>query len=60
MACMTPEEVLLIKIFDSKRDGRARRVPHSAFVDPRTVHDNRPRKSIEVRCLVFWENEDAH
>ena len=31
---MEPGEVLLIKCFDSKEDGRARRVPHTAFEDP--------------------------
>ncbi len=54
---MTPEEVLLIKCFDSKTDGGvARRVPHSAFTDPRT-RDEMTRESIEVRCLVFYEDE---
>ena len=57
---LSPEDVMLIKIFDSKKDGRARRVPHSAFVHPRTEHAvSMPRESIEVRCFVFWENEDA-
>jgi len=48
----TPEEVLLIKCFDSKTDGRARRVPHSAFVDEER-EGFAPRESIEVRALVF-------
>ncbi|KAI1343479.1 hypothetical protein F5Y15DRAFT_234577 [Xylariaceae sp. FL0016] len=48
-----PDEVLLIKCFDSKTDGRARRVPHSAFVDPRDGVEGPARESIEVRCLVF-------
>ncbi|KAF9889369.1 hypothetical protein FE257_007479 [Aspergillus nanangensis] len=48
----TPDLVTLIKCFDSKTDGRARRVPHSAFVDPDTEHEE-PRESIEVRTLVF-------
>jgi len=48
----TPEEVLLIKCFDSEEDGRARRVPHSAFVDPEREGEA-PRESIEVRALVF-------
>lgn len=53
---MTPNETLLIKCFDSKKDGRARRVPHSAF---QTKFDQGPpRQSIEVRCLVFWEDEN--
>ncbi|KAL0932551.1 methyltransferase-like protein [Colletotrichum truncatum] len=52
-AGLTPEEVILIKCFDSKTDGRARRVPHSAFVDPTASKDSPPRESIEVRALVF-------
>jgi len=54
----TPEEVLLIKCFDSKLDGRARRVPHTAFVNPDTVNEY-SRESIEVRCLVFHEDQTA-
>ena len=52
----TPEEVMLIKCFDSKVDGRARRVPHSAFVDPSTEHEI-ARESIEVRALVFHPDD---
>lgn len=56
----TPEEVMLIKCFDSKLDGRARRVPHTAFVNERTTGDEFPaRESIEVRCLVFHEDQEA-
>lgn len=54
----TPEEVLLIKCYDSKLDGRARRVPHTAFVNPETA-DLEARESIEVRALVFHEDEAA-
>lgn len=54
----TPEEVMLIKCFDSKLDGRARRVPHTAFVNPDTVNEE-SRESIEVRALVFHEDEAA-
>lgn len=55
---MTPEEVLLIKCFDSIKDGKtARRVPHSAFVDPATKDLDFVRESVEVRCLVFYENQ---
>lgn len=50
---LTPEQVLLIKCFDSKTDGRARRVPHTAFVDPSAPSDAPTRESIEVRALVF-------
>jgi hypothetical protein len=52
----TPEMVTLIKCFDSKTDGRVRRVPHTAFVNPETV-DKPARKSIEVRALVFHPDD---
>ena len=47
-------ERLLLKCFDSDEvvGGRGR-VPHSAFVDPRTPVGARGRESIEVRALVF-------
>jgi len=48
----TPGEVLLIKCFDSETDGRARRVPHSAFIDEERDGEE-SRESIEVRALVF-------
>lgn len=50
---MDVDEVLLLKCFDSKTDGRARFAPHSAFVDPTTPKDALPRESIELRTLVF-------
>jgi hypothetical protein len=52
----SPEEVMLIKCFDSKTDGRARRVPHSAFVDEE-FEESEARESIEVRALVFHPND---
>jgi hypothetical protein len=51
---MRRDEVMLIKCFDSADDGRARFVPHSAFVDPSAPVDARPRESIELRTLVFY------
>src|ERR1700710_2119315 len=43
-----PDEPLFIKCYDSVDDGRARRIPHTAFSNP--AHDNEPpRESIEVR-----------
>ncbi|KAI0597252.1 amino acid permease-domain-containing protein [Biscogniauxia sp. FL1348] len=50
---LAPDHVLLIKCFDSKTDGRARRVPHTAFADPDTPDGTPARESIEVRALVF-------
>ncbi|KAL6707869.1 hypothetical protein ACN47E_003769 [Coniothyrium glycines] len=52
----TPSEVLLIKCFDSKLDGRARRVPHTAFHIPGTETEQN-RESIEIRALVFHEDD---
>lgn len=51
---MRTDEVLLIKCYDSEEDGRARFVPHSAFVDPNTPAGAPPRESIELRTLVFF------
>ncbi|TDZ68232.1 2-oxoglutarate-dependent dioxygenase gloE [Colletotrichum trifolii] len=42
----TPNEVMMIKCYEWKLDGRARRVPHAAFTDPKTI-DHEPRHSIE-------------
>jgi len=50
---MMPDEALLLKCFDSVRDGRARFAPHSAFEDPTAPADKLPRESIELRTLVF-------
>ncbi|KAL5117183.1 hypothetical protein ACEQ8H_004871 [Pleosporales sp. CAS-2024a] len=59
---MTPDEVLLLKCFDSWGEGMpngkkgiAVRTPHTAFTDSNTPADAPGRQSIEVRCLVFYE-----
>ena len=55
---MTPDEVLLIKGWDSIDDGRARFTPHGAFSYAETP-DAPPRESIEVRALVVIENAEV-
>ncbi|KAI9691993.1 MAG: hypothetical protein M1820_009611 [Bogoriella megaspora] len=62
MKDMTPDEVMLLKCFDSRGEGmpggwegEAVRTPHTAFIDPSTPKDAPGRQSIEVRCLVFYE-----
>ena len=50
---MQPDEVLLLKCYDSAQDGRTRLSPHTAFVDPRVDATSPPRQSIELRALVF-------
>jgi hypothetical protein len=52
---MTPDEVLLIKGWDSLDDGRARFTPHGAFDLPDTPDSAPPRESIEVRTLAVIE-----
>ena len=38
-------------------DGRARFTPHTAFDNPTSPPNARPRESIEVRTLVFFNEE---
>ncbi|KAH9941899.1 uncharacterized protein BXZ73DRAFT_41715 [Epithele typhae] len=53
---MTPDEVVLIKCYDSKEDpSLATFTPHTAFEDPSTPADAPLRQSIEVRFLVFYD-----
>ncbi|HZS85175.1 MAG TPA: CmcJ/NvfI family oxidoreductase [Stellaceae bacterium] len=51
---MGEDEVMLLKVFDSAADGRARFAPHSAFEDPTAPADVLPRESIESRTLAFF------
>ena len=51
---MKQDEVIVFKVYDSSRDGRARFTPHTSFEDPNTPPDSPPRESIEVRALVFY------
>ena len=52
---MTPDEVALIKCYDTARDGRARGSFHSAFVDGTAPKDVPPRQSIEIRTIAFFD-----
>ena len=51
---MRRDEALVFKVFDSATDGRARWTAHTAFDDPTTPPDARPRESIEIRTLAFF------
>lgn len=53
------DEVILLKCYDSKEDGRARFTAHTAFEDPTSPPDAPPRESIEVRALVFFPPEEG-
>jgi hypothetical protein len=50
---MRRNEVLMLKIADTKTDISARFMPHTSFTDPTTPADAAPRQSIELRTLVF-------
>ena len=51
---MRRDEALVFKVFDSAKDGRARWTAHTAFDDPTTPPNARPRESIEIRTLAFF------
>ena len=52
---MTPDEVLLLKGWDSLDDGRTRFNAHGAFELDNTTENTPPRESIELRTLVIIE-----
>lgn len=52
---MRPDEALVFKVYDSLKDGRARWTAHTAFDDPTAPADAKPRESIEIRTLAFWD-----
>jgi hypothetical protein len=49
----TPTEATLLKIYDSATDV-ARLTAHTAFDDPNSPPGAPPRRSIEIRALLFW------
>lgn len=49
---MVKSDAIMIKGYDSEKDGRARFTPHSAFADPNTPENAPPRRSIEVRTFA--------
>jgi hypothetical protein len=51
---MRRDEVVLIKCYDSAKDGRARFTAHGAFDDPTTPAGAPPRESIEARTIAFF------
>jgi len=51
---MRREEAIVFKVFDSIKDGRARWTAHTAFDDPTSPPNARPRESIEIRTLAFF------
>jgi hypothetical protein len=52
---MRRDEALVFKVYDSVKDGRARWSAHTAFDDPTSPPNARPRESIEIRTLAFFD-----
>jgi len=51
---MQPDEVLLLKCFDTRKQGGARYTAHTGFANPECPPGFTPRQSIEVRTLVVF------
>jgi hypothetical protein len=51
---MRRDEAIVFKVYDSLKDGRARWTAHTAFDDPTSPPNARPRESIEIRTLAFF------
>ncbi|GAB4238586.1 MAG: CmcJ/NvfI family oxidoreductase [Methyloligellaceae bacterium] len=52
---MTRDEALLLKCYDSARDGRTRYTAHSGFENPHAPPHTPPRESIELRTLLAFD-----
>jgi len=55
---MDTDDVLILKLFDTKTEGCARYCLHCSFTTER--NEGLPRKSIELRCLVVWDEPREH
>lgn len=56
---MDRHEALVFKQYDSQLSGASRFTPHTAFDLPAIPSDAPLRESIELRCLVVYENESS-
>jgi hypothetical protein len=52
---MERDEVVILKCFDSLADGTARWTAHGSFKNPTSPAGARPRESIEIRTLYFFD-----
>ena len=51
---MRRDKAIVFKVFNSLKDGRARWTAHTAFDDPTSPPNARPRESIKNRTLAFF------
>ncbi|KAF2110743.1 hypothetical protein BDV96DRAFT_500560 [Lophiotrema nucula] len=54
MSDMEPDDMVVFKGYDTKRDKPGWRCPHTAFILP-GAEEEPPRESIEARIVCFWE-----
>ncbi|MFM1813530.1 MAG: hypothetical protein RLZ98_225 [Pseudomonadota bacterium] len=52
---MARDEIIVFKVYDSARDGRARYTAHTAFKDPMMPENPNRRESIEIRTFAFFD-----
>ncbi len=51
---MTRDEALVFKVFDTDASAGVRYTAHTAFDDPTSPPDAKPRESIEMRAFAFF------
>ena len=51
---MMPEEILLLKCYDSETRAKTRYTGHASFKHPYFSEDHLPRRSIETRTIAFY------
>lgn len=54
MSEMQPNELVVFKGYDTRKDEKGWRCPHTAF-RLEGSEEEEPRESIEARIVVFWE-----
>jgi hypothetical protein len=52
---MERDEVVILKCYDSLTDGTARWTAHGSFPDPNSPKGAKPRESIEIRTIYFFD-----
>ena len=52
---MMPDEAVLLKCYDSSRGETARWTAHGSFQPPNKPANAPPRKSVDLRTMLFWD-----
>lgn len=56
-SALAPDEVIMFRDYDSRED-TYRGCPHGGFQDDASPADAIPRRSIEVRCFAFFDDDE--